>query len=399
MGQVRTLHEYLIQENPAITRHAILRPTKPRDKRLSISGTSKHSTPKGTKKSGSKPARYPKPLIIRDWKTLEPEPLLDVLQKTLSQRKSSLRDPPFLHRPLLQISNENSLESVLIQSNQFIILEALENTPRQVVPPMRLVRGGQAYLRDRTEPKFLPDWASICGEENDINILPGETKTGWSWDSTVVSDITDEATGEVTCTTSDARLSPIAQVLWYCILGRARYGYIITNLELVALRIGSYEPNSPGARMSDVIGNVTDAAIVEYKAIEWSRYGKKDEFTINLLLWILHLLAVYRGKLDNASLEDIVEAEILRPVANGMVYIVRDMEPESESDTDAEDTHEQDVGLEISRDGDTESDRPVVSPPPSFRIPESRSHREDSALPTTPQKRKREGRPLRPRKK
>ncbi|KAK2757626.1 hypothetical protein FQN54_004595 [Arachnomyces sp. PD_36] len=78
---------------------------------------------------------------------------------------------------------------------------------------------------NEAKPKIFPDWAGVSKSEDPFytNLCPGETKLGTKWDS--------QGKGKI------GYYWPIAQVLKYCVTNwNCRYGYIITERELVVLR-------------------------------------------------------------------------------------------------------------------------------------------------------------------
>ena len=95
--------------------------------------------------------------------------------------------------------------------------------------------------------------------------------------------------------TRPAWLWPLAQIFTYCLRSNARYGFLITDEELVAIRICEGDPNDPpvARRQSSRIGNppsIRQNGIVEYKSIPWSHNSDSDQPTINLTLWWLHMM-------------------------------------------------------------------------------------------------------------
>ena len=101
-----------------------------------------------------------------------------------------------------------------------------------------------------------------------------------------------------------AWLWPIAQIFTYCIKARARYGFLITEKELVVTRIRRGKPDgsnhedrhserllSRARKPNDPPPEVEDR-ILDYKRIPWIHNGESRE-TVNLVLWWLHLMVSY----------------------------------------------------------------------------------------------------------
>ena len=70
------------------------------------------------------------------------------------------------------------------------------------------------------------------------------------------------------------RKLPLEQLATYCRYGQTRYGFILTQTELVALRIRRIHPQTKGKHY----------AAVEYTSVPWHR---KTKLTVNLAIWAL----------------------------------------------------------------------------------------------------------------
>ncbi|KZT24968.1 hypothetical protein NEOLEDRAFT_1242067 [Neolentinus lepideus HHB14362 ss-1] len=148
----------------------------------------------------------------------------------------------------------------------------------------------------RRHPAGIPDRAGRETDDIDtewrINRLPGEVKVSWKWNSdmpTVNSRKTDREYRQV-----------LSQLLFYMKDHMCRWGYIITNKELVCARRQILEDN---------IIEVADAIPLTYyhqPPYTWSlgpevngRYPEaQGELTALLAIWYLHMLA------SNDSLSD-----------------------------------------------------------------------------------------------
>ncbi|KAK4194625.1 hypothetical protein QBC40DRAFT_318889 [Triangularia verruculosa] len=83
----------------------------------------------------------------------------------------------------------------------------------------------------------------------------------------------------------DAFLGPLQQVATYCRYVETRYAYIITQKELVALRVSALPSSEDGVHH----------AAIEYAAIPWE---SSDGLTVNLAIWALGCMGLndeYRG--------------------------------------------------------------------------------------------------------
>ncbi|KAH6851106.1 hypothetical protein B0I37DRAFT_373210 [Chaetomium sp. MPI-CAGE-AT-0009] len=70
------------------------------------------------------------------------------------------------------------------------------------------------------------------------------------------------------------RINPLKQLATYCRCSETRYGYIVTQTELVAMRIRRID------------GTSDHAAAVEYRAIPWEAHGH-GKLTAHLAIWAL----------------------------------------------------------------------------------------------------------------
>lgn len=94
---------------------------------------------------------------------------------------------------------------------------------------INLGRGGRTYYNPSGDSGHRPDWA-LCSRLHMtdtlayLNLLPGDTKLSIKWSS---DDFPDDLT---------AWRNPVRQILHYCEKAKVRYGYIITDEELVVMR-------------------------------------------------------------------------------------------------------------------------------------------------------------------
>ncbi|KAL7629019.1 hypothetical protein AAE478_000537 [Parahypoxylon ruwenzoriense] len=139
------------------------------------------------------------------------------------------------------------------------------------------------------------------------NRLPHDIKPGCKWHSSILESYVDKSSGKWLVGKSRSNLAkPIRQIYSYCLEHKARYGCIITSKEILIVRIKPYKtprkdskkPSSDASREEDeLLQALHDHGLMEYKSIPWSAHGDgKDptyhkELTVNLTLWILHVLA------------------------------------------------------------------------------------------------------------
>ena len=240
---------------------------------------------------------------VLEWKDLEWKSLLKpmfdgILHLPVSKMP---RFEDFLSYPshLREVSDENSLDALLVRWTYPVVSTALSvaqghvdfrDTVNASDYPYKIsmARGGQAWIPQ--ENRLTPDWAGIllsCPENNytDVsqpqkcnntraykNVLPGDTKLSTKFKS---------EWGR-----KDQRFQdPINQVFTYCRRANVPYGYIITQEELVVLRLFNGDKHDP-----NLLTGRESRTYVEWKAIPWAN-NADDELTVNLTLWCLHMLA------------------------------------------------------------------------------------------------------------
>lgn len=230
------------------------------------------------------------------WKDLKPI-FDDTLDLPVSNMPSfeDLLDYP---RHLKEVSDEHSLDALISRWNYPVVSTAL--AVAQGHPDFKdtidvndypyeisIATGGQAWIPE--EKKLTPDWGGIllsCRENNQpnncnnarhyLNILPGDTKLStkfkseWGWKDQRFKD-------------------PVIQVFTYCRRASVPYGYIITQEELVVLRLFYGDREDPNILTEGTKG----CLYVEYKSVPWAK-AADDGLTINLTLWCLHMLAARR---------------------------------------------------------------------------------------------------------
>lgn len=227
---------------------------------------------------------------------------------------------------LTKIRNEDTLEISLIRWNNVVVSAALavsQRTPLNAADfqdercgEIFMACGGQASIEPRKDidhkAKKMPDWAGIKKEDVqplDVsgttrtmhkNLLPGDTKLGTKWKSEKI--VQNKNSAEVK--------PPIQQILSSCVKAQVRYGYLITQDELVVFRVSeipsqpsqatqrkkrSAQPEDPSFGGSKYTWNL------KYKPIPWekNRGEYTHNLTINFTLWWLHMLAARQRSLQS----------------------------------------------------------------------------------------------------
>lgn len=148
-----------------------------------------------------------------------------------------------------------------------------------------------------------PDWAGIkTGGEHEVdkpkNILPGDTKVSKKWTSAGIEsgDVPD-------FDKKPGWIESLGQIFTYCTKANARYGYFITDEELVVFRIRpriearTDKPDNTPAQQAEKDG------VLEFKSIPWENHSPdpdadNDNLTVNLALWWLHIMAAESSSIE-----------------------------------------------------------------------------------------------------
>ena len=315
--------DYLRSDNPMVSCVNYPEDDKPQIKKANMSNTTN--------------VGYLQPKYIWEWEEFDYNSLEAIydgqLRDALARKPSNvLTDHSAIpHLPFCEIHDENSLEALLVRWNQSVVSDALKKTQDLLGAghshsKIYMVRGGQANRL----PGIVPDWAGVQRSDSrpcrPSSILPGDTKVSWKWSSQKIQ------TGETEDTyLEDDWLEPIKQIYTYCCRLEARYGYIITEKELVVVRIrpvsqsdiwspvntqdsllssssprngvvaASLMPSYSSARNASA--TLERGGTLEFKAIPWSSAATnadtcENSLTINLALWWLHMMALESHQID-----------------------------------------------------------------------------------------------------
>ena len=255
---------------------------------------------------------------------------------------------------LTEIHDEDSLEALLVRWTNAVVSTALAvaqyghtSTNPDTSPDtdqIFMARGGQGWIPDTnmTRKSCRPDWAGIqANNPVDVtvngqkrrsyhNILPGDSKLSSKWRIKTFKKDEDRAKFR----------DPLKQIFTYCLRANARYGYLITQDELVVVRLSyrekmvdedsdnsSSEPLFPQRRLTRKIMKDQQKAeislpegakkrkanryerVLEYQKVSWAAGGRRNPkvLTINLALWSLHMMAKQDGPLVKVGNEQLLE--------------------------------------------------------------------------------------------
>ncbi|KAH8774679.1 hypothetical protein F5883DRAFT_355517, partial [Diaporthe sp. PMI_573] len=107
----------------------------------------------------------------------------------------------------------------------------------------------------------------------------GDSKLGQKWKSAHLKHQDLREAGVISGSTTDItheRTKPLEQIATYCRVGETRYGYVVTQDELVVLRARRIRKTGPNS--------TPQSAAFEYKAIPWAEHGQGN-LTVNLAIW------------------------------------------------------------------------------------------------------------------
>jgi hypothetical protein len=286
------------------------------------------------------------PNKVRPWEDITLENLkasfFDVLEHTMEKpRVETAQD---VRREKTILFEEESITTLAVDWNEPVVQHALSGTQKILCdsqPNSPFHRGeihfmrntGQGHIKNRKGRKQKPDWCVFLrGEEgmqgpvNLVNLVPGDSKPAKKWNSEWIKspNITERRKAKAV----------LQQIVKYMYLAKTRYGFILSEQELVPMRLsrfvqsedatksqvaqkhrerqlmdssGRFSGDEDGANdgpKSDVsndeapgvdktspgVSNAT-GYLLEYGQVPWSLYGR-DSLTINLTLWWLPILAV-----------------------------------------------------------------------------------------------------------
>ena len=312
----QTLLGYLSRPNPHLT-----------------SSSCAPGTVTGSNKKQANPWDVPKDIVR--WEDFDFNALESIYGGALHdllERSLALEDFTIPAIPFCQICDENSLDSLIVKWNQSVVSSALSASQSHLETRLKtgkiyMVKGGQALWPSDDKHQLRPDWAAIkaCDGIDRIapdasNILPGETKLGRKWSSIKMNPGEKLEESDF----KKAWLQPMSQIFTYCVRNNALYGYILTDKELVAVRVApttdevefdsqrsleslppverkrpsnkkiSAEPAVKETEPPDV--RAKNSGTIEFKSIPWRNDahgtpGSSRVMTVNLALWWLHMMA------------------------------------------------------------------------------------------------------------
>ena len=257
------------------------------------------ATPRSKSRTNTTNQSWRRPSRIAKWKDFDYASLAkccgglfcEMLKQTIEPMKF-----PHLEKDIITFADEAALEKHYIsQWTHPIVMTALSHAQRQsnsrgLQPPfVKMVAGGNA----RSIPKHNPDWAGTRTMVPDnpnqtVNILPGDTKVSYKWKSTEIVPKEVNAKDLI-----KNWFWPLRQIFTYCMNFETRYGYIISDEEVVAFRVRVPHERLEEKKAKCRVVLSKDRGTIEYVPIYDSTQdpGGEKRLTMNLAVWWLHLLA------------------------------------------------------------------------------------------------------------
>lgn len=183
---------------------------------------------------------------------------------------------PFPRGSPAEIKGEANVDSIADMWNRLICRFPLKLGCQRLQTDLGLVpvEISMGLKKNSSQPldgakAMLPDWSIYLKNQPQTIAVWGDSKCSSKWNSD--PSATDEGN----------YYWPFRQMATYCVNDDTRYGYIITPVELVVMRI-----------IRDT--NAIDGFRVQYQSIPWEEHGPQV-LTVNLALWALAMMSVNEG--------------------------------------------------------------------------------------------------------
>jgi hypothetical protein len=266
---------------------------------LSMRKPKLQATPRSKSRTNTTNQTWRRPSRIAKWEDFDCASLMESCGGLFCEMLKHTIEPmkfPHIEQDTIRFADEAALEKHYISQWTYpIVTTALSHAQRQsndrgLRPPfVEMVAGGNAQSISRHKPDWAGTRTVVPGNPNQtINILPGDTKVSYKWKSTEIVPKKVNANDVV-----QNWFWPLRQIFTYCMNFKTRYGYIISDEEVVAIRVRApherIEENN--SRRSIVLSK--DRGTIEYVPIYDSTQDPCGEkrLTMNLAIWWLHLLA------------------------------------------------------------------------------------------------------------
>ncbi|KAI9690940.1 MAG: hypothetical protein M1822_008560 [Bathelium mastoideum] len=151
-------------------------------------------------------------------------------------------------------------------------------------------------------------------------MLPGDSKVSEVFRSKDLDQYL-ESDGEWTGSVTGSSVWPVRQLLAYCIRSYMRYGYIMTDEELWAMRVSSDfksaerpdEGELSGYSLAELGQTIFEGPCIECTTIPWEQDGRSNVLTVNLASMVLHILAANNPLIDWKKYPNLAEEKLIDP--------------------------------------------------------------------------------------
>lgn len=252
-------------------------------------------------KSQTKTPQYVSPTLIKRWQGVETQISEDLRSAALGACKE--RTEINIDTDERRIRGEEGFGDIVFKWNKDIVTRALEECGTSMNRDMviKMIRGYAAENCPGSGRSLYPDWAAVKSktgmkELDWTSIMPGDSKYSKNWRSSEIHlgryDDGNELPGW---------FGPVSQIFTYCYRLKTRYGYLITDEELVICRIGprtNSAPHTPRTENLELEATASDGQF-EFFSIPWRNERKADcsedseqnFMTVNAALWWIHIQA------------------------------------------------------------------------------------------------------------
>lgn len=172
------------------------------------------------------------------------------------------------------IQDENKVDGIALGWNIKSVRAALKRGADMLHPDTQrdivIDKHGRKFKSKKDENgkthDAIPDMAIFWRSEPKYCLAIGDNKTSKGWKFSMLQ-----------VHPSFTKMRPIRQITTYCMLGKTRYGWIMTDFELVACRV------------SFVLNGNNKEWQIECKSVPWSASGT-GVLTVNLCIWWLGMM-------------------------------------------------------------------------------------------------------------
>lgn len=221
-------------------------------------------------KSSTRNLSYCFPTYIRRWNEIQVSVLKRLFDDILGTTKARAQ----IDNSPRAIQNESGFGDIVLEWNRKITSQALLESQEYMGfnEIIEMVRGCNAE-KFPGGSRLGPDWATVVNADapadSDViypppSIMPGDSKYSRRWTSADIRMGKNKFTNPRKVKIPPW-MWPVSQIYTYCRWLRTRYGYLITDQELVLVRIGPFENSPPTESAKQVLDpDESDEDLFEY---------------------------------------------------------------------------------------------------------------------------------------